>query len=95
MPGETIADFVDVVMGQSPPSSAVSGGTGIPLLNGPTEFGPHHPTPVQFTADARKFANPGDLLFCVRGSTTGRMNWDGSKICDRTWYSSFSSPLGR
>ena len=75
MPGETIADFVDVVMGQSPPGSAVSGDIGIPLLNGPTEFGQHHPTPVQFTTDARKFANPGDLLFCVRGSTTGRMNW--------------------
>ena len=79
MPSETIADFVDVVMGQSPPGSAVSGDIGIPLLNGPTEFGPHHPTPVQFTTDARKFANPRDLLFCVRGSTTGRMNWADQK----------------
>ena len=79
MPGETIADFVDVVMGQSPQGSAVSGDIGIPLLNGPTEFGPHHPTPVQFTTDARRFANPGDLLFCVRGSTTGRMNWADQK----------------
>ena len=79
MPGETIADFVDVVMGQSPPGSAVSGDIGIPLLNGPTEFGQYHPTPVQFTTDARKFANPGDLLFCVRGSTTGRMNWADQK----------------
>lgn len=34
-----------------------------------------YPTPVQFTTDVRKKANPGDLLFCVRGSTTGRMNW--------------------
>ena len=34
-----------------------------------------HPTPVQFTIDARKYAQPGDILFCVRGSTTGRMNW--------------------
>ena len=48
---------------------------GLALLNGPTEFGAHHPTPVQFTTDARKRAQPGDLLFCVRGSTTGRMNW--------------------
>ena len=79
MPGETIADFVDVVMGQSPPGSAVSGDIGIPLLNGPTEFGPHHPIPVQFTTDVRKIANPGDLLFCVRGSTTGRMNWADQK----------------
>ena len=75
MAGKTIADFVDIVMGQSPPGNTVSGDIGIPLLNGPTEFGPHHPTPVQFTTDARKIANPRDLLFCVRGSTTGRMNW--------------------
>ena len=75
MTGKTIADFVDIAMGQSPPGNTVSGDIGIPLLNGPTEFGPHHPTPVQFTTDARKIANPRDLLFCVRGSTTGRMNW--------------------
>ena len=78
MASETIADFVDIVMGQSPPGGTVSGDIGIPLLNGPTEFGPHHPTPVQFTTDARKIANPGDLLFCVRGST-GRMNWADQK----------------
>ncbi|PIV81883.1 hypothetical protein COW53_01980 [bacterium CG17_big_fil_post_rev_8_21_14_2_50_64_8] len=45
------------------------------MLNGPTEYGPHHPTPAQYTTDARKRARPGDVLFCVRGSTTGRMNW--------------------
>ena len=49
--------------------------SGVPLLNGPTEFGPHHPTPKQFTTSPRKYAHPGDILFCVRGSTTGRMNW--------------------
>ena len=79
MASKTIADFVDIVMGQSPPGNTVSGDIGIPLLNGPTEFGPYHPTPVQFTTDARKIANPGDLLFCVRGSTTGRMNWADQK----------------
>ena len=53
----------------------MSASQGLALLNGPTEFGSHHPTPVQFTTDARKVAQPGDILFCVRGSTTGRMNW--------------------
>ena len=63
-------------MGQSPTAEFVNEtGTGLPLLNGPTEFGPTHPTPTQFTTDSRKLAKPGDLLFCVRGSTTGRMNW--------------------
>ena len=74
-----MTDFVEIVMGQSPPGDKVSHDTGVPLLNGPTEFGFHNPTPIQFTVDARKIAQPGDLLFCVRGSTTGRMNWADQK----------------
>jgi type I restriction enzyme, S subunit len=71
-----LRDIADVVMGQSPTADYVNEACqGKPLLNGPTEFGAMHPTPVQFTTDVRKKANPGDLLFCVRGSTTGRMNW--------------------
>ena len=70
-----LGDVATIVMGQSPPGKTVSGEIGIPLLNGPTEFGSNHPSPVQFTIDPRKFAKPGDVLFCVRGSTTGRMNW--------------------
>ena len=63
-------------MGQSPEGEACNtSGNGMPLLNGPTEFGGHHPTPVQYTSDARKLAAKGDILFCVRGSTTGKMNW--------------------
>ena len=71
----TLGDVAHIVTGQSPPGGTVSPDKGLPLLNGPTEFGPHHPTPAQFTTDARKKAKPGDVLFCVRGSTTGRMNW--------------------
>ena len=70
-----LGDVATIVMGQSPPGNTVSDEPGVALLNGPTEFGPHHPVPVQFTSDPRKFAQPGDVLFCVRGSTTGRMNW--------------------
>ncbi len=71
----TLGEVADIVMGQSPSGDTVSPHHGFALLNGPTEFGAHHPIPVQYTTDARKFAQPGDLLFCVRGSTTGRMNW--------------------
>ena len=71
----TLGDVAVIVMGQSPAGAKVSGNNGLALLNGPTEFGASHPTPVQFTTDARKYAQPGDILFCVRGSTTGRMNW--------------------
>jgi type I restriction enzyme S subunit len=76
MAGDVLGQVVDIVMGQSPPGEACSNDeVGLPLLNGPTEYGPFHPTPVQFTTDARKRARAGDILFCVRGSTTGRMNW--------------------
>ena len=71
----TLGDMAEIVMGQSPPGESVTGGKGLALLNGPTEFGSHHPIPVQYTTNARQYAQPGDILFCVRGSTTGRMNW--------------------
>ena len=77
MAGEArLGDVAEIIMGQSPPGETCNTeGIGLPLLNGPTEYGPHHPSPVQFTSDTRKRACPGDILFCVRGSTTGRMNW--------------------
>ena len=71
----TLDQLADITMGQSPKGTSVTNKGEIPLLNGPTEFGIDHPTPVQFTNDPKRFAKKGDLLFCVRGSTTGRMNW--------------------
>ena len=72
----TINDIAEVVMGQSPKGEECnSKGLGLPLLNGPTEFTSRSPIPVQFTEGGKKFAEPDDILFCVRGSTTGRMNY--------------------
>ncbi|MCD4557754.1 restriction endonuclease subunit S [Schaalia sp. lx-100] len=71
-----LSDIARVTMGQSPKKEFVSTTEeGLPLLNGPTEFGNYHPTPVQWSTSFSKTAEPGDILFCVRGSTTGRMNW--------------------
>jgi type I restriction enzyme S subunit len=65
-----------IIMGQSPDGSTYNNeGIGMPLLNGPTEFGTHHPTPILYTIDSKRECEKGDLIFCVRGSTTGRMNW--------------------
>lgn len=76
MATEKIGLVADIIMGQSPAGDTCNvSGNGLPLLNGPTEFGSYHPYPVQFTIDPKKIAKPGDLLFCVRGSTTGKMNW--------------------
>ena len=71
-----LGDIADIVMGQSPIGESVnSNGLGTPLLNGPTEFTIRYPEAVQFTADPKRFSQTNDILFCVRGSTTGRMNW--------------------
>ncbi len=78
-PGWKIAPFSDiatVIMGQSPEGDDCNkNGVGEPLLNGPTEFGVYSPSPIQWTTNGKKHCIDGDLLFCVRGSTTGRMNW--------------------
>jgi len=76
---EILGDIAEIIMGQSPPGDTCSNiNVGLPLLNGPTEFGSNHPLPTQFTTSPSKIAEVGDLLFCVRGST-GRMNWADQK----------------
>lgn len=70
-----LGEIAHIIMGQSPKGEYVNdNGNGIPLLNGPTEFTNWHPIPVQFTTNGVKFSEKFDILFCVRGSTTGRMN---------------------
>ena len=71
-----LSDVAEIVMGQSPKGDTCnSHGIGKPLLNGPTEFGIRNPIPIQFTEDPKRMSLQNDILFCVRGSTTGRMNW--------------------
>lgn len=71
-----LGDVADIIMGQSPTGDTCNAnGSGTPLLNGPTEFGIRFPKAVQFTTSPKKISNIDDILFCVRGSTTGRMNW--------------------
>lgn len=75
-----LEDIALIEMGQSPKKEDVNEcGDGFPLLNGPTEFGPSHPIPVQFSNNCKRIAPKDSLLFCVRGSTTGRMNWADQK----------------
>ena len=62
-------------MGQSPPGVSYNrSGAGSALINGPTEFTETHPVKVQWTTEPKRFCKPGDLLICVRGSSTGRTN---------------------
>ena len=72
----TLGNIAEIDMGQSPEGASCNKESiGTPLLNGPTEFGSYHPIPFQYTTQPKKLSQKNDLLFCVRGSTTGRMNW--------------------
>jgi type I restriction enzyme S subunit len=71
-----------IIMGQSPPGESYNrDGRGAPLLNGPTEFGPRHPTEKQWTTSPTKLCQTGDVLFCVRGATAGRLNAADKEYC--------------
>jgi len=73
---EKLKDIAEITMGTSPSGDTYNeGGNGLPLLNGPTEFGQMSPNCTLFTTDSKRECKNGDLIFCVRGSTTGRMNW--------------------
>ena len=80
-----LAGISDVTMGQSPPGDTYNkSGDGVPLINGPVEFtpGPFGRTNVnQFTTSPKNFCEEGDLLICVRGSTTGRTNVAAFRAC--------------
>ena len=81
-----MGDECEVIMGQSPAGSSYNtGGIGVPLINGPVEFGGIDPfsntVASKFTDAPTKMCRKGDLILCVRGSTTGRMNIAGHDSC--------------
>jgi type I restriction enzyme S subunit len=77
--------ITNVLMGQSPPGETYNTrGEGIVLINGPVEFseGPFGISVLnQYTTAPTKLCKKGDLLLCVRGSTTGRTNVAGADAC--------------
>ena len=69
------SDIASVVMGQSPDGKSYNKSKqGMPLINGPTEFTKRHPAKKQWTTNPIKVCASGDILLCVRGSSTGRLN---------------------
>jgi hypothetical protein len=90
-------EIADVIMGQSPDGSSYNDkGIGVPLINGPVEFGP---TPFsqtilsKWTTAPTKMCVEGDLILCVRGSTTGRQNIAGFNACFRGLVSHTPAPI--
>ncbi len=66
-------ELATITMGLSPKSNTYNEHSdGTPLVNGPVEFGDRFAKQVKWTTSPTKLCKEGDLLVCVRGSTTGR-----------------------
>lgn len=71
-----LRDIAVITMGTSPSGDTYNTSKdGLPLLNGPTEFGDKYPNCTLYTIDSKRQSMVDDLIFCVRGSTTGKMNF--------------------
>jgi len=74
--------IAEIIMGQSPRGSSYNKKQqGLPLINGPTEFTNKTPIKIQWTTEPTKTCKKDDLLICVRGSSTGRMNISNDEYC--------------
>ena len=77
-----LGDISCVTMGQSPLGTTYNkNGKGVPLINGPTEFTDRYPIKCQWTWQPTKLCDIGDILLCVRGSSTGRINISNDTYC--------------
>jgi len=74
-------DIVDVIMGQSPPSSTYNNkNEGLPFLQGNAEFGELYPNPIFSCSNPIKIAEKNDLLLSVR-APVGDVNIAPYKSC--------------
>jgi type I restriction enzyme, S subunit len=84
-PTKRLGNVSEIIMGQSPPGDTYNTtGEGIPLINGPVDFSAEsfgETIRAKFTTKPTKFCKKNDLIVCVRGSTTGRMNIAGFDGC--------------
>jgi len=53
----------------------------MPLVNGPAEFGPYFTNKSKWTTSPTRRSAKGDLIVCVRGSTTGRYVKSDREYC--------------
>lgn len=68
-----LGEFAQLVMGLSPKGNTYNeDGIGTPLINGPVEFSDRFTKRIKWTTAPTKMCREGDLIVCVRGSTTGR-----------------------
>jgi type I restriction enzyme S subunit len=77
-----LAELAHIIMGASPPGESYNySGAGVSLINGPVEFGERFPVRTKWTTAPTRRSQDGDLIICVRGSTTGRMVKSNGEYC--------------
>ena len=77
-----LGEVADITMGLSPKGNTYNEvGDGTPLVNGPVEFGERFTKAVKWTTAPTKFCKQGDLVVCVRGSTTGKYVKSDGRYC--------------
>jgi type I restriction enzyme, S subunit len=75
-------DLAFVIMGASPDGKTYNDqGLGLPLVNGPVEYGEFFLRRIKWTTAPNKTSRRGDLVLCVRGSTTGRHAFADGEYC--------------
>lgn len=68
-----LGDIAIIIMGPSPVGESYNeDGEGVPLINGPVEFGEYFTVKTKWTTEPKKYCKKNDLIFCVRGSTVGK-----------------------
>jgi type I restriction enzyme S subunit len=77
-----LEDLAEIAMGASPDGSTYNDrGEGVPLVNGPAEYGDFFLRRIKWTTAPNKLSRRGDLIICVRGSTTGRHVFSDGEYC--------------
>jgi type I restriction enzyme S subunit len=77
-----LEEIADITMGASPDGSTYNDqAEGTPLVNGPVEYGDFFLKRVKWTTAPNKLSRRGDLIICVRGSTTGRHAFADGVYC--------------
>ena len=69
-----LGEIASFHMGQAPHSRTYNNNKiGSPLIKA-GDWGDRYPTPKQYTTDPKAFAKEGDVLICVVGATSGKIN---------------------
>ena len=77
-----LKDIAEVEMGASPPGATYNEhGDGVALINGPAQYGVFFLEQTKWTTAPTRLSEFGDLILCVRGSTTGRMAHSDGVYC--------------